>query len=70
MAVPKNTETMCKDGSMQTRHDHTRSLIPTAFSCMTLFCRPCYEIAGNSIVKQKEKCRDGVTCVVFVTCLV
>ena len=56
MAVPKTTETRCRDGSVQARQD-IKSSVSLA---MTILGKsmPCGE--------KKERCRDGVACVVFL----
>ena len=55
MAVPKTTETRCRDGIVQARHtiqrlykDYTTNPIPTSFLYLKLFCELCYEITGKS----------------------
>ena len=66
MAVPKPTETRCRDGSVHVRHDIQSNPIPTSFFYTW------YDSLGYAIrllriaVWSKKRCRDGVTCVVFV----
>ena len=72
MAVPKTTETKCRDGSVQGRHVIQRlptNPIPTSFLYLKSFCKLCYKITGllgRAIFEPKKRCRDGVSCVVFV----
>ena len=60
MAVPKTTETRCRDGSVQARqfthrlHKSPHPLIYTQQCSVAMLCD-----TGNSIMKQK-RCRDGV----------
>ena len=53
MAVPKTTETRCRDGSVQARHDiytKTTQVTPSLYPFLYLksFCELCYEITGKS----------------------
>ena len=51
MAVPKTTETRCRDGSVQARHVIQRlqtNPIPTSFLYLKSFCELCYKITGKS----------------------
>ena len=70
MVVPKTTVTRYRGGSIQARQGIQRlhkyiSFFTISFSMLS-FCRLHYEIAGNSTDGEKKRCRDGVTCVVFV----
>ena len=64
MAVPKTTETRCRDGSVQTRQVIKR-LHKQPHPYIFLLAMT---ILGTSIPcgEKKERCRDGVACVVFL----
>ena len=71
MAVPKTTATRCRNGSMQAGHViYTKiTQVPPPlhpFLNPTSFCGLWYETTGQGTLKQKRRCRDGVTCVVSV----
>ena len=72
MAVPKTTETRCREGSGQARHDiqrlHKQPHPYIFFLYLKSFCELCYKITGKSNFEpeKKKRYRDGVTCVVFV----
>ena len=72
MAVPKTTETRCRDGSVQARQDIKR-LHKQPHPYIFLFPSNCsvslaMTILGKSMPcgEKKERCRDGVACVVFL----
>ena len=70
MAVPKTTETRCRDGSVQGRHviqDYTTNPIPTSFFISEIILRVMLQdYWEEQFLSQKKRCRDGVSCVVFV----
>ena len=69
MAVLKTAETTCRDGSVQARHVIQSNPIPTSFfnTILRVVLQDYWE---EQSLKQKKRCRDGVTCVVFVYLLV
>ena len=72
MAVPKTTETRCRDGSVQARQVIKR-LHKQPHPYIFLFASNCsvslaMRILGTSMPcgEKKKRCRDGVACVVFL----
>ena len=63
MAVPKTTETRCRDGSVQARQvvkDYTSKPIPTSFLYLKFFCEFSYEITGHINVRLKKDVGMGL----------
>ena len=42
--------------------DYTSNPIPTSFFKPDIILWLCYEVTGKSTLKQKNECKDGVTC--------
>ena len=69
MAVPKTTETRCRDGSVQEDmlyKDYTTNPIPTSFISEIILQVMLRDYWEEQFLSQKKRCRDGVSCVVFV----
>ena len=65
MAVPKTTETRCRNGSVQARQlakDYTSNPIPTSFFILEVLLRVySYEITGNINVRLKKEYHKSVS---------
>ena len=72
MAVPKTTETRCRDGSVQATHyTKTTQLTPSLHRFYIIISEIILQVMlrdywEEQFLSQKERCRDGVSCVVFV----
>ena len=70
MAVPKTTETRCRDDSVQgRRYTKTIQLTPSLhlFFISEIILRVMLQgYWEEQFLSQKKRCRDGVSCVVFV----
>ena len=69
MAVPKTTETRCRDGSVQARHVIQRLHNyphPYIFFIAEIILRVMLRDYWEEQFLREKRCRDGVSCVVFV----
>ena len=71
MAVPKTTETRCRDGSVQARHGIQRLQVTPSlhlffYTILQVVLRDYWE---EQSLKPEKRCRDGVTCSLCIPCL-